>query len=109
MQPDLYVVPLVDGSMPDEQRGPDEALLFVEVLSPSTARYDRVVKRARYQRQGIEYWIVDIDARVVERWLPNTLRPDMLAELLEWQPITAAFPLVVDLPAFFERVLGKVN
>ena len=109
VQPDLYVVPLVDGSMPDVQQGPDEAFLFVEVLSPSTARSDRVVKRERYQRQGIEYWIVDIDARVIERWQPNALRPDMLAEQFEWQPIAAPYPLVVDLPAFFERVLGKAG
>ena len=109
VQPDVYVVPLVEGRVPDEQLGPDEAILFVEVLSPSTARHDRVVKRERYQRQGIEYWIVDIDARVVERWLPNALRPDMLAEQFEWQPIAATYPLVVDLPAFFERVLGKAS
>lgn len=62
VQPDLYLVPLVEGRRPrtDEERG--HPLLFVEVLSPSTARFDRVVKRARYARAGIEYWIVDLDA-----------------------------------------------
>jgi Uma2 family endonuclease len=39
VQPDLYVVPLVDGRRPrtDEERG--HPLLFVEILSPSTARF----------------------------------------------------------------------
>ena len=32
----------------DEKRG--HPLLFIEILSPSTARFDRVVKRDRYQR-----------------------------------------------------------
>ena len=44
-------------------------LLAIEVLSPTTARYDRLTKRRLYQQQGIEYWIVDLDGRVVERWL----------------------------------------
>lgn len=34
--------------------------LVVEVLSPSTSRYDRVMKAARYAEAGIpQYWIVD--------------------------------------------------
>lgn len=40
----------------------------VEVLSPSTARADRHRKRLIYQSEGVpEYWIVDSDARLVER------------------------------------------
>jgi Uma2 family endonuclease len=60
-------------------------LLAVEVLSPSTARYDRLTKRRFYQQQGVEYWIVDLDARIVERWLPGSDRPEILAEHLAWQ------------------------
>jgi Uma2 family endonuclease len=38
-------------------------LLAIEVLSPSTARYDRGLKRRIYQRAGIlEFWIVDLEA-----------------------------------------------
>ena len=41
--------------------------LVVEVLSPSTARYDRTLKRERYAQFGVrEYWIVDIVARTIE-------------------------------------------
>jgi hypothetical protein len=76
------------------------------VLSPSTARFDRVVKRGRYQRAGIEYWIVDLDARLVEQWMPGGDRPRMYAQQLAWQPTGAATPLVLDLERFFDEVLG---
>lgn len=106
VQPDLYVVPLVDGRRPrtDAERG--HPLLFVEVLSPSTARFDRVVKRERYLRAGIEYWIVDLDARLVERWLPGEDRPSLHADELVWQPAGASAPFVLALAPFFSEVLG---
>ena len=41
--------------------------LVVEVLSPSTERLDRTVKRERYAKFGVrEYWIADIVARAIE-------------------------------------------
>jgi Uma2 family endonuclease len=44
----------------DDIRLPDVPDLAVEVLSPSTRRYDLGVKRARYDEQGVpELWIVD--------------------------------------------------
>lgn len=43
--------------------------LVIEILSPSTAKRDRTVKRRLYDRQGVaEYWIVDPDARQIEIW-----------------------------------------
>lgn len=79
--------------------------LTVEVLSPSTARADRFVKRRRFQRAGIpEYWIVDLDARLVERWRPGDERPEVVAEQLEWRPGPALPPLVLDLVSFFREV-----
>lgn len=49
-----------------------DPVLVVEVLSAGTARFDRVIKRRRFQRAGIpEYWIVDLDAQAVERWRPE--------------------------------------
>ena len=68
------------GVMPDVQffhRGrtiPDPGLhagapdLVVEVVSPSSARFDRATKRAWYASIGTpEYWIVDPERRTVER------------------------------------------
>jgi Uma2 family endonuclease len=106
VQPDIHVVALADGHRPrtDEERG--HPLLFVEVLSPSTARFDRVVKRGRYQRADIEYWIVDLDSRLVERWLPGDERPSIHAEQLAWQPGGASEPFMIELEPYFTEVLG---
>jgi Uma2 family endonuclease len=78
--------------------------LAIEVLSPSTARADRIVKRRRFQRAAIEYWIVDLEARLWERWRPGDERPEVAAEKLEWQPEPALPPLTLDLFAFFREV-----
>jgi Uma2 family endonuclease len=47
VQPDLFVVPLVEGRHPRAWQEVRTLLLAVEVLSPSTARADRQVKRRR--------------------------------------------------------------
>ena len=72
--------------------------MVIEVLSPSTARFDRVTKRRRYQRSEVPtYWIVDLDARLVEVWNPNDTSPAIVDESLVWQPNPAAPPLTIDL------------
>jgi Uma2 family endonuclease len=106
--PDLSVVPPVDGRPIRTWEELGRLLLVVEVLSPSTARYDRLKKRVRYQRAGIaEYWIVDLDARIVERWRPEDERPEILADTLMWHPAGASEPLVIELPAYFARAWGE--
>jgi Uma2 family endonuclease len=106
VQPDLFVYPLTPGVKPRDWSDIERLLLVIEVLSPSTARYDRHVKRRRYQRQGVpEYWIVDCDARLIERWRPADERPEILVDEISWQPEGAAEALAIDLPAFFAGVL----
>lgn len=108
VQPDVFVVPLDAGRRPRQWRDVRGLLLAVEVLSPSTARPDRTVKRRRYQRAQIpEYWIVDLDARLVERWRPEDERPEVLGERLVWQPAVTRPALEVELPSFFAAVLGE--
>ena len=106
VQPDLFVVPLVDGRPPRVFRDMKHLLLAVEALSPSTARLDRVKKRALYRDEGVEeFWIVDLDARTFERSTPADSRVDVLDVALEWRPVGSSTPFVVDVPAFFEQVL----
>lgn len=105
VQPDLFVAPLVNGKPPRNWSDIESLILAVEVLSPGTACVDRTRKRALYQREGVaEYWIVDVDARLVERWRPEDTRPEILTERLEWQPDPAEPPLVLELAAFFAAV-----
>ena len=105
VEPDLFVV---GSTTPLQQRTAMEALLLViEILSPSTARRDRIIKRALYQRAGIpEYWLIDTDARTIERWRHTDDRPEILSETLRWAPPGTAEPLDIDLPALFEEALG---
>jgi Uma2 family endonuclease len=43
------------------------------------------MKRHIYQRSGVsEYWIVDIDSRVIERWRPDDDRPEVCEKTLAW-------------------------
>ena len=81
-------------------------MLAVEILSPSSARADRVQKRFLYRDEEVpEYWIVDLDARTIDRSTPTEQRPEVLSERLIWTPDSAADPLEIDLVAYFERVL----
>ncbi|MFN0178876.1 MAG: Uma2 family endonuclease [Gemmatimonadales bacterium] len=105
-QPDLFVVPLVAGCRPREWSDTPTPFLVVEVSSPSTARYDRVVKRPAFQDAGIaEFWIVDLDARLVERWRPADSRPEIVIDRLRWKAAGADTPLEIDLVAFFAELL----
>ena len=107
LQPDLFVGAMVDGHEPVEWDEFGVPILVVEVLSPSTARYDRVTKRRLYQRSGVAaYWIVDLDARLVEVWTPESLSPAIVDDTLTWQPDLGTPPLVIELGSFFASVHG---
>lgn len=105
-QPDLFVIlgPTIGNLRWKDLPTP---ALVIEVLSSTTARYDRQVKRHWYQRTGIpEYWIVDPDARVVERWTLTEDRPQILDQVLTWQPLARSPALRLDLPELFSLALG---
>ena len=106
VQPDIFVVPTGPAGRPREWTDVRALLLAVEVLSPSTARADRQAKRRLYQREGVgEYWVVDADARIVERCRPADERPEIVSINLTWHPEPSAAPFELDLPAFFDDVL----
>ena len=97
----------------------EEALALVDEQEDRSVRYEYAdaellvtpapggyQKRYLYQRAGVpEYWIVDQDTQVVERWRPGTDRPEILEAGLHWHPVPAIDPLVVDLVALFRSTL----
>jgi Uma2 family endonuclease len=69
VMPDVQLVG-ADVNRPENEVGyvSGRPRLVVEVLSPSSVRYDRVIKLGYYQQAGVpEYWIVDPAHRTVER------------------------------------------
>ena len=58
LQPDLMVV--CDHNKIDRRGVHGAPELVIEILSPTSARYDRLIKFNLYQRAGVkEYWLVD--------------------------------------------------
>jgi Uma2 family endonuclease len=60
--PDLVVVQANQQKIVTKRYVKGSPAIVIEILSPSTRRRDRGVKRALYERAGArEYWIVDPD------------------------------------------------
>lgn len=107
LQPDLFVHRISAGRPLREWADITELLLVIEVLSPATARQDRGLKRRRYQRARVsEYWIVDLDARLIERWRPDDTRPEIATDRLVWEP-APGIPLELDVEALFGQIWGE--
>jgi len=106
VQPDLFVFRKKPGHRVREWREVGVPVLAIEFLSPTTAARDRGAKRRIYQRAGVaEYWIVDLDARLVERWRPREARPEVLDHELTWQARPDMPPCRIDLGRFFAQVM----
>ncbi len=79
VMPDLQLYRAGNEAPGNQQQGlvrgrPD---LLVEIVSPSSQRYDRVTKLRWYAQLGVpEYWLVDPNARTLERLV---LRDGMFA------------------------------
>lgn len=97
VQPDLFVIAAPPGAT-REWHDVRALLLVVEVLSPSTSRYDRFTKRRLYQELGVPlYWIIDPEEHRAEVWTPEASAPLFEAGRLTWHPDGAGAPLVIDL------------
>lgn len=106
VQPDLFVVPARTEGPPASWEQVKALLLVVEVISPSTARADRYRKRTIYQSESVgEYWIIDAGQRLIERWRPGDVEPEIVTETLEWVPREGVEPLVVRLTEFFDEIV----
>jgi len=78
VQPDLFVVP---------------------------ARADRYRKRMIYQSESVgEYWIIDAGQRLIERWRPGDVEPEIVTKTLEWTPRNGVEPLVLSVTEYFDEI-----
>lgn len=103
-EPDLFVVPAIQGQRPLEEAAVIPSLVC-EVLSPGSSRHDRITKRRAFQSHGIpEYWIVDADARAFEVWRPMDERPALIDDRIIWSPNGASEAFELDVATFFARV-----
>ncbi len=108
VEPDVFVIPRVHGKLAQRFEEVGRLILAVEVISPSSARADRYVKRRLYQSEQVPmYWIVDPSSRYVECWRPGDEEPEIVSEALTWAPVDGHDPLLVDLSAYFRRVHGE--
>lgn len=110
-QPDIFVTPARIPGDPEKPAAWSDIKglnLAIEIISPSSARVDRVIKRDFYlSARVVEYWIVDLDIRMIERWTPTAETPEIMRESLEWNPPGATSALTIDLPQLFERIWMK--
>jgi Uma2 family endonuclease len=101
LEPDIVVV--CDPAKLDERgcNGPPD--FVAEIISPSTAKYDRITKFRKYQIAGVrEYWIVDPDTKTVQVCiLENGRYVISMYDETETAPVTVLPGCVIDLAAVF--------
>ena len=101
VQPDVFVV-ATDEARTLQWDKLRRLLLVAEVLSPSSNRADRFVKRRRYHEAGVPvYWIVDADLQCVEIWTPEAEFPYTETERVSWHPAGAERAFVLSLAELF--------
>jgi len=105
LQPDLFVIAAVDGRLPRANDLVAKLLLVVEVLSPASARYDRITKRRFFQSHGVpEYWVVDGEAEVFEVWRGRDERAELVDDRLSWSARDDTPALEIDVRPLFASV-----
>jgi Uma2 family endonuclease len=105
VEPDLFIIPSGPGPRPRRWADLPKPIVVAEVLSDATTGRDRGIKRVLYQGAGIaEYWIVDVDAELIERWRPGDRRPEVLSQRLEFA-LPNGLSGAIDLVEFFAEVL----
>jgi Uma2 family endonuclease len=101
VEPDITVI--CDPSKLDDRGCNGAPNLIIEILSPSNARHDRIVKFNKYREARVrEYWIVDPEERVVSVYVLKdgqyvAVNYDDTAEV----PVTALPGCTIDLKTVF--------
>ncbi len=102
MQPDVYVAAFRDGKLPEVPFDMRDLLLTIEVISPSSARADRHIRRVVYLEGGVpEYWIIDPKKRHIERWRTGDTLPEIVTDEIMFQVPGIGHPLIISLPELF--------
>jgi len=113
-QPDVFVIPQGGASSIDpdafQWANVRSLILAAEVISPSSIRTDRVTKREYYMDVGVpDYLILDIGARIFERWTQGRNTPEILRDRLVWNPAGVSQPLVISVPEYFDRIKAQIR
>ncbi len=96
LQPDLLVTRATDITPHGLKRTPP--LLAVEILSPSTRRFDLLLKHSRYQDAGCpSYWVIDPDGPRLLAWELRDGAYDEVADVTGEETWTARLPFEVAL------------
>jgi Uma2 family endonuclease len=109
-EPDIFVIPLVNGRLPRANDPVTDLLLAVEVLSPGSGRHDRITKRRFFLQHDVpDYWVVDGDAEAFEVWHPRDERAALIDDTLSWHPAGASEAFVLDIRRFFAGVADEAG
>ncbi len=101
LEPDVAVFPVKPSKSVTWKNAP-VPVLVVEVLSPSTRRRDRYAKRAAYLAHGVgEVWLLDVSARLLERWTSASEFPDTHRDGITWTPLPTASALALSADVLF--------
>lgn len=109
LRPDMLFVPREASAAVTDRGMEGTPGLVVEVLSPHSARIDRVLKPKRYRDFGVaEYWVVDPVGRAIEVHRSSAVEPEVFRDVVVWAPAHASEPLQVDTSAIFPDPRGDV-
>jgi Uma2 family endonuclease len=103
LEPDLLVADTAVALRTGKWTDVTTLFLVIEVISPSTARNDRTIKRRAYQQYGVpHYWIVDAVLRQVEVWTPDAAAAIIEREWLVWRHPALEDECAIDLVRLFD-------
>jgi len=102
VQPDLVII--CDDSKLDDAGCKGVPNMVVEILSPSTAQYDKTIKLCTYQKVGVhEYWIIDpISKILLVNRLSNGIYITLMYNNEEKVPVETLEGLSIDLVKVFK-------
>lgn len=107
--PDVLVYPAKFG-IGAPWKAVTEWLLAVEVVSPSSAVYDRDYKRRAYLTLGVrEYWVADPMQRTIEVMRTGTEAPRIERRPFRYDLPSSTVGVPIDVPRIFRSVRGLVR